>query len=347
MSSREAAHKRLAFDLNATGLNASQPYPQSAAAARTAILASLHGENSYRNQQLNTLQLQVDAWQLRRKPDYTLVYNTMRQLHDFPHDVLQPKEGLIYRHLILRDADEAEEFASIRDQHERIHALSNRLLQQLSEISHGVKPARRDRLRPQLQHFIDALRRLIDAEENDVLPTAEKRLQDSDWYALQTGISYLESVNTDDKSAVTQAAYQPSVHKVATRRQSVAVSLSYQAERVAASFSMAQLFAVYSLAETIGSFSECAEQLAELGVKQAKTGLSACLDEIMACRDTSSGVAELPGHLLRATLNNVSDTWHEGRQIVKENWQQDPTEKSRTQLLLDVWRSGQPLRLEA
>ncbi len=334
MSSSVIENEQLAFDLNAAMLGASLTSPSAAAAARTAVLNSLYGENSYLSQQLNSLQQCIDAWQPRHAPNYILLYNTMRQLHDFPHDVLQPKENLVYQQLMQRDTEDAEAFANIRHQHEHIHALSNRLLKQLSDVSHGVKPARRDRLRPQLQRFIDAFRQHIDAEENKIFPTAEKQLLDSDWYALQTGIGYLESEkDTNDESNVTESVYQPSVARAVAVRQPAAHSPANRTMHAGASFSMLPLFGPYSLAETIGNVSECAQQLTELSVKQTKAGLNASLDEVMACRDTSSGVAELPRILLRTALNNVSDSWREARIIVKRNWQNYPPQQSSTRLL--------------
>ncbi|MGI9293293.1 MAG: hemerythrin domain-containing protein [Pseudomonadales bacterium] len=354
MPSTATAHEQSTSAPHNSWASAADKTPNSASAARAAVMASLHGENSYLNTQLNTVQLQVDRWQPRRKPDYTLLYDTMRQLHDFPHDVVQPKEDLVYRRLMERDAEEAEEFAHIRDQHEQIHDMSSRLLHHLSDISHGVKTARRDRLRPQLQRFVDTFRQHIDVEENEIFPTAEKHLLDNDWYALQSGISYLESVHTDDKLRDTNArTQQPAVQAVSAPQsvahypQSVTRYVADQTERVTASFALAQLFSAYTLAESIGGISECVEELTELGAKQAKAGLNESLDEIMACRDTSGGVTSLPGKLLRTTLDNFGNTWSEAKQIVKKSWQQEQSLNSRVGLLQDIWRSDQPLRLRS
>ncbi len=350
MPSPATANEQLAFNLNELMSGAQLPTaPPAAAAARIAVLTSLHGENSYLSEQLNTLQHYVDAWQPRLSPDYTSVYNTLRQLHDFPHDVLQPKEDLVYQQLMARDAEDAEEFAVIRNQHDYIYALSNKLLQQLSDISHGEKPARRDRLRPQLQRFIDAFRQHIDAEENEIYPSAEKQLLDCDWYALQTGIGYLESENTNSAPTATETAAQSSASKAVPVHQPLAQHRANRTERVVDSISMLPLLGAYSLAETIGNFNECSQQLTKLGIKQTTAGLNASLDDIMACRDTSGGVAELPGNLLRTALNNVSHSWRQARIIVRRNWRQDASEPSRTRLLRDVLRGEheQPLRLEA
>lgn len=326
-------NEQFIFDLDEAMSNTTLTPTSSATKARAAVLDSLHGENSYLSQQLNSLQHCVDAWQPRQPPNYTLLYNTMRQLHDYPHDVLQPKEDLVYRQLMRRDADEAEVFASIRQQHEHIQALSKQLLKQLSDVSHGVKPARRDRLRPRLQQFIDAFRRHIDAEENEILPTAEKQLLDSDWYALQTGIGYLESGNTNHEANVKEAAFQPSAERAMVIHQPAAQTPTNGS---VASFSLLPLIGAYSLAETIGNVSVCARQLTELSVKQTKAGLNASLDEIMACRDTSSGVADLPRNLMNVTLRNMSDTWRDAGKIVKKNWQRYPTKQSSVKLLQDA-----------
>ncbi len=333
MSLPETAHQQLSFDPGTLAPIANRaPSQPSAAAVRLSVMTSLYGENSYLSQQLNTLQQQVDAWQPRCQPNYTLIYSTMRQLHDFSHEVLQPKEELMYRQLMQRDADDAEGFANIRDQHQHIRALSNRLLQQLDDISHGGKPARRDRLRPQLQQFIDAFRQHIDAEENEIFPTAEKQLLERDWYALQTGISYLESVNRDVKVSVAKSDSPPVEKFAAPARHLAPRSFAKENERVTASFTLTPLPGAYSLAETIGSLSECAEQLTKLSVRRATAGLNESLDEIMACRDTRDGVAELPVSLLRVTLHNASGTYREARQIVKKYWQRDSSTESRLQL---------------
>lgn len=344
MSLQATAHEHSTYALHDSWTSATSNSTNSASAARDAVMSSLHGENSYLNQQLNTVQLQVDRWQPRHKPDYSLLYNTMQQLHDFPHDVAQPKEDLVYRRLMERDADEAEEFAEVRDQHEHIHDMSSRLLHHLNDISHGVKPARRDRLRPQLQRFIDAFRQHIDLEENEIFPTAEKHLLANDWYALQKGISYLESIHSDDEASATNVIPQP---PAAQAPQSVTRYVADQTERVTASFAMAQLFGAYTLAEGIGSLSECVEELGELGVRQVKAGFNDSLDDIMACRDTSSGVAGLPGKLLGTTLDNFANSWSEAKQIVKKNWQQEQSLNSRVGLLQDIWRSDQPRRLNS
>lgn len=341
MPSLATAHKQSSSALHDSRASAGNKSVNSAAAARDAVMSSLHGENSYLNQQLNAVQLQVDHWQPRRKPDYAFLYDTMRQLHDFPHDVVQPKEDLVYQRLMERDADEAQEFADVRDQHQHIHDMSSRLLHHLSDISHGAKTARRDRLRPQLQRFIDAFRQHIDVEEKEVFPTAEKYLLDNDWYALQNGISYLESVHADDKlraASMSQAQAAPAP-------QSVTHKVADQAERITASFAMAQLFGAYTLAESIGGISECVEELRELGARQAKAGFNDSLDEIMACRDTSNGVANLPGKLWRTTLDNIGDSWSEAKTIVQKSWRQEQPLNSRVGLLQDIWRSDQPRRL--
>ncbi|MGI9288699.1 MAG: hemerythrin domain-containing protein [Pseudomonadales bacterium] len=341
MSSLATAQEHSTYAPHDSWASATSHSTNSASTARAAVMSSLHGENSYLNQQLNTVQLQVDRWQPRHKPDYTLLYNTMRQLHDFPHEVLQPKEDLVYLRLMKRDADEAEEFAEVREQHEHIHDMSSRLLHHLSDISHGVKSARRDRLRPQLQRFIDTFRQHIDVEENEIFPTAEKRLSDNDWYALQSGISYLESIHHDDRLAAANDRPQ----SPAQAPQSLRHYVADQAERATASVAMAQLFGAYTVAESIGSLSECVEELSELGAKQAKAGFNASLDEIMACRDTSGGVTSLPGKLLRTTLDNIGDTWSEAKQIVQKSWGQEQSLNSRVGLLQDIWRSDQPRRL--
>lgn len=326
----------------------------SAADARNAVLSSLHVESSYINKLLSTLQRQVDEWQPRCQPDFTLLYRTMRQLHDFPHDILEPKEDLVYQRLMERDADEAEELADIRDQHKDIHRMSSRLLHQLGDISHGIRTARRDRLRPQLKRFIDTFRQHIDVEENEIFPAAEKHLLDNDWYALRSGISYLESIHFDDKRRTSDAAPQPqAVEPVSSDRsfarypQSVKRYVADQTERVTASVAMTQLFSAYTLAESIGGMSECVEELRKLGVKQAKAGVNEALNVIMACRDTSDGVANLPGKLLRTARDNFEDIWSETKHIVQKGWQQEQSLNSRVGLLQDIWRAEQPQRLRS
>ncbi len=336
MSTLEIAHDQLGCDLNSPIAGTRQAPTRAATAARCAVLSSLHDENGYRNKHLDNLQLQIDAWQPRCRLDYSLAYNTLRKLHAFPHDVFQPEEDLVYRQLIQRDTEDAEEFTNIRHQHENILALSNRLLQQLNAISHGGKSARRERLRPQLQHFIDTFRQHINAEENAVFPTAEKWLLDSDWHALQSGSSYLEAVNGNANGTITKVDYQTVEQQVSPARHSLTHAASQQTERVTAGLGMAQLHGAYSLADAFGRLTDCTQQLTELGIKQAKNGLNASLDEIMACRDTSSGIVDLPGNLLRATLHNTSDTWRAAREIVTRTWQPDLAEKSRAKLLHDV-----------
>lgn len=104
-------------------------------------------------------------------------------LRDFPEQVHHPKEDLIYRHLMKRDAAVAPALADLEAEHVRLKATVDRLAGLVEAVERDVELPR-SLLVGAARDFLLFQRRHMAKEEQSFLPYAVSHLKPDDWEVI-------------------------------------------------------------------------------------------------------------------------------------------------------------------
>lgn len=101
----------------------------------------------------------------------------LQYLRDFPEWYHHPLEEALFARVIARDPDRAEAFTEVWAEHDRIPALSHRLLDGIIDDADADAAG----LRHDLTHYVAEQRRHIQRENDEVFPLLLDVLTDEDW----------------------------------------------------------------------------------------------------------------------------------------------------------------------
>ena len=112
--------------------------------------------------------------------NYRLLESIFAYLSGYPDQCHHPKEDLVYRKLLHRCPDLADSLKDLVKEHETLAYLTRGVARAIAE-SHQDSPGATDRLRGQLQEFLDLYRHHMRVEEQHFFPAALQRLSPNDF----------------------------------------------------------------------------------------------------------------------------------------------------------------------
>jgi len=144
------------------------------------IMQSLHQEHANLAKVLTVLEDQIKIFGEGEPPDYDLIHSIVRYVRDYPDLFHHPKEDLIYEKLTARNPDLRAAVGAVREEHEILLKLSERL-EELMETVVTETMVPRDAVIQVVREYVDTTRRHMEDEERSFFPTIERTLTAADW----------------------------------------------------------------------------------------------------------------------------------------------------------------------
>ena len=152
---------------------------------KVAAVDALKTEHRNLGQVLNCLSAEVERIRgLDEKPDLDLLFSIVYYIRVFPDRYRHPKEDEYLFKRIRRRTHEAD---LVLGELEREHAQFERMLENLVQALRDYDqryPNGLDELERQMEQYLEFQWQHMRKEEEQVLPIAEKALQDEDWAAV-------------------------------------------------------------------------------------------------------------------------------------------------------------------
>ena len=146
-------------------------------------LTRWHADHGNFARLLDLLQLQVDAFDADKLPDYELMRLIVYYLRHYPDRFHHPREDVAFNRLVQRDPQLQSEIAWCTHEHALIADAGEKLLNCLDQIIAGVV-IEREVLQAVAAGYLAYYRHHLAAEEHQVIPRAVELLTPDDWSAV-------------------------------------------------------------------------------------------------------------------------------------------------------------------
>ena len=146
-----------------------------------------HQEHVYFNHLLAMLQKQMDAFHCGQAPNYQLMLDAIRYLHEFADKYHHPREDEAFRRLLRHCPDRDLPIARLIQEH-RVIAHAGEALRELLESASADAMVERAELEMAAATYLVYYGNHIAREEEDVLPRAARFLTPEDWSAVKNAV---------------------------------------------------------------------------------------------------------------------------------------------------------------
>jgi hemerythrin-like domain-containing protein len=148
-------------------------------------VTTLCDEHRYMSLLLNALEEKIQGEDVIPAPDYFLIHDVVRYMHEYPDAVHHPTEDLMFDKLVTRDPSTKTVVRDLQRDHEKLTGNTDRILMLLrtAEAEQSVKSA--DAVRAACNLYIDRLRAHIQREESELFPRAIACLAPRDWKVIE------------------------------------------------------------------------------------------------------------------------------------------------------------------
>lgn len=147
----------------------------------TLIIDQLRREHADMATLLNVLERQANVLgEAAGEPDTDALAALAEYFTDYPEQVHHPKEDLIWRALLARDAGAVAAIGDIEAEHRHLLELSRGFVTAIEAILHDAE-VRRENAARVIRRFVDAERRHMEKEEKVFFPAAARTLKPEDW----------------------------------------------------------------------------------------------------------------------------------------------------------------------
>ena len=152
------------------------------------VLKQLQEEHRNATRLLNILELQLAKFDAAERPDYEILTGIADYFTGFPDRCHHPKEDLIYRKLLERDADAGRTVGDLEAEHERIAELAKLFREAVRNVmSEAEMP--RSAFDAVLRQFIAEQRGHMEMETEKFFPRAIGVLSEADWDEIDAQVS--------------------------------------------------------------------------------------------------------------------------------------------------------------
>lgn len=137
---------------------------------------------------LDLIQAELESMRAGEPPDFDLLHSVMEYALHYPDICHHPKEDVIYRRLVRRDASAEARVGDLIKDHVHLSELTRKLAAALHNVSHDVEVPR-EWLERLVEEYISSHRHHIAAEERTFFPLAMVTLTDDDWEEIDTSFT--------------------------------------------------------------------------------------------------------------------------------------------------------------
>ena len=157
---------------------------------RTAAVGALKTEHRNLGQVLNCLSDEIERIRgLDEKPDLDLLFSIVYYIRVFPDRYHHPKEDqYLFKRLRRRTREADQVLAELEREHAQFERMLENLEQALRDYDQRY-PNGLDALERQVEEYLEIQWQHMRKEEEQVLPIAERALQDEDWAAINNAFS--------------------------------------------------------------------------------------------------------------------------------------------------------------
>ncbi len=150
-----------------------------------------HAEHANFATLLDLLEGELDHFHRGQAPDYELMLDIMFYMTHYPDVLHHPKEDLAFAKIAERDEGARPLVDRLAAQHARLKSDGNALVIALDDIVNGSITSR-EHVEAPGRAYIAAFRTHMATEDSEILPLAEKLLQQGDWAKIEVAIQQLE-----------------------------------------------------------------------------------------------------------------------------------------------------------
>jgi hemerythrin-like domain-containing protein len=148
-----------------------------------AIMDTLYDDHDNIRKLLVVLERQCNILADGDNPDYDLLEEIVEYCLAYPDIYHHPKEDAVYERLRTQSPEVTKELVTLREQHDELQQLTQRLGDTVRELA-GEVVMLREPVVQVMRAFIDFYREHIDWEETAFFPAAEQFLVAEDWQHL-------------------------------------------------------------------------------------------------------------------------------------------------------------------
>jgi len=150
-----------------------------------------HAEHANFATLLDLLEGELDHFHRGQAPDYELMLDIMFYMTHYPDVLHHPKEDLAFAKIAERNEGARPLVDRLAAQHARLKGDGNALVIALDDIVNGSITSR-EHVEAPGRAYIAAFRTHMATEDSEILPLAEKLLQQGDWATIEVAIQRLE-----------------------------------------------------------------------------------------------------------------------------------------------------------
>lgn len=151
-------------------------------------VAIWHAEHVRFASLLDFLQEQMTAFHDGQDPDYELMRDVVRYLHDYADRYHHPREDAAFARLLKRSAALRPAILMLLHEHRVLAAIGETLLQYLEDILVDTV-IERGIVEAAAATYLVYYRHHLAAEEREILPRAAQILQPDDWAAVASAVA--------------------------------------------------------------------------------------------------------------------------------------------------------------
>lgn len=148
------------------------------------ILAQLYTDHLRISRLLNLLELETDKMEREESANYRLMALIMDYIYHYPDLIHHPREDQIFAKLAEKDSQYAALVEQLREEHQEMPVISKRIADLLASIA-GEAMTPRNLVIEECRHYTRLSRAHMRKEEAEVLPLAQRLLNDADWAAIE------------------------------------------------------------------------------------------------------------------------------------------------------------------
>ena len=305
------------------------PKPRSknnATSGEPKILVTIHNEHKYMGVLMKILKEQIRNMKQNRDVDYSIMFDIMHYMNNFPDRFHHPREDLIL-HLMLEKSDELHPvIEQLFEEHILIAAKGRKILSDLKSILKEHSEIKQTRLQAESHDYVRAILEHISLEENVVFKKATLILKPSDWEKISTQSETIEDPIFGKK--------------IEERYKNIYQHLSHQIDKAADDFTLLEFIGIAALFESIGPLMSGTEEVSSIFKKSCRqifsTNMACCKSLLKPSTMSRSDYISKPlicmldsydyyvqslveiGHVLRKTKMKITEPYSAGFKLFEE-----------------------------
>ena len=177
-------------------------------------IAQWHAEHVNFARLLSLLEAELDLFHRGDSPDYKTMLDVMFYMTHYPDIHHHPKEDLAFARIRERDAAARPLVDQLMAQHALLRHSGMDLVQGLDDIVNGTI-ASRERIESTGRAYVEHFRSHMRAEEAEILPMAERILDEADWQAIDAATAHIEDPLFGGRTELRYAALRAQIGREA------------------------------------------------------------------------------------------------------------------------------------